>query len=136
MSTELLVPFALDANGHLSVTTDPNVQTMQHVKALVSTQPGTRVMMPNYGVPVRSYLFNAAPELVTMKISNDVTNQMNTWEPSITVIRVRAGNANPATGTAVIDVDYSASPLETGARHTATVLVGGDVIDTSSAVTG
>lgn len=135
MSTELLVPFSLDSNGYLAVTQDPNVQAMQHVKSIVATQPGTRVMLPTYGIPVRSMLFNPNPQLVTMKITRDVEQQMATWEPSITVLNVTA-SPNSDFGIAEVDVDFSSNPLETGLVQTATVLVGGTVIDSSTIVSG
>lgn len=135
MSTELLVPFSLDPNGHPAVTQDPNVQAMQHVKSIVATQPGTRVMLPTYGVPVRSFMFSPDPQLVTMKIDRDVRQQMGTWEPSITVINVTA-TPNSDFGIAEIDVGFSASPIETGQIQTATVLVGGTVIDSTTPVSG
>lgn len=135
MSIELLVPFSLDSNGHLAVTQDPNVQAFQHVKSIVATQPGTRVMLPAYGIPVRSMLFAPNPQLITMKITRDVEQQMATWEPSINVLNVTA-SPNSDFGVATVDVDFSSSPLETGLVQTATVLVGGSVVDSSTPVSG
>lgn len=135
MSVELLVPFSLDANGHPAVTQDPDVQQMQHVKSIVATQPGTRVMLPDYGVPVRSFLFRPDPQLVTMKITRDVEQQMARWEPLITVLSVTA-SPDSDLGTTEIDVDFRGSPLETGAVQTATVLVGGTVITAAQNVSG
>lgn len=135
MSLELLVPFSLDPDGHPAVTQDPDVQAMQHVKSVVATQPGTRVMLPTYGVPVRSFLFRPDPQFITLKITRDVEQQMAAWEPSITVLNV---TASPDTdfGVAAIDVDFTANPLETGVQLTATVLVGGSVVDSTSPVSG
>lgn len=129
------MPFGLDSNGHLAVTQDPAVQAMQHVKSIVATQPGTRVMLPSYGIPVRSLLFRPDPQLVTMKINRDVTQQMAFWEPAITVLNVTA-SPDSDFGVASLEVDFTANPLETGQALTATVLVGGSVIDSSQVVTG
>jgi phage baseplate assembly protein W len=135
MSIELLVPFSLDSNGHPAVTQDPDIQAMQHVKSIVATQPGTRVMLPTYGVPVRSFMFKPDPQLVTLKITRDVEQQMAAWEPSINVLSVRA-SPDSDFGVAEIDVDFSASPLQKGQVQTATVLVGGTVINSTQPVTG
>jgi phage baseplate assembly protein W len=135
VSIELLVPFGLDANGNLAVTADPDVQAMQHVKALVATQPGSRVMLPGYGVPVRTYLFTPDPQLITLKITRDVETQMAAWEPSIRVLGVTA-TPDSDFGVAQVDVSFTASPLDTGATQTATVLVGGDVITSAAPAAG
>lgn len=128
MSTELLVPFSLDSNGHLAVTTDPNVQAEQHVKSIVATNPGERVMLPDYGIPVRGYLFSSPFQLVQLKIQQNVKTQMARWEPSITVLGVTSPNADQY-GVAQVDVSFTSNPLETGGKHTATVLIGGDVVE-------
>ncbi len=128
MSLELLVPFGLDDNGHAAVTQDPDVQAMQHVKSIVATNPGERVMLPDYGVPVREYMFKPDPDLITLKINRDVTIQVARWEPSVTVLGVRA-SPDSDFGVAEIDVDFTANPVETNAVQTATVEVGGTVIE-------
>ena len=128
MSIELLVPFSLDSNGHLATTQSPDKQAMQHVKSIVATNPGERVMLPDYGVPVREYMFHPDPDLITMKINRDVMVQMARWEPAITVLGVRA-TPNSDFGLAEIDVDFTANPVETNAVQTATVEVGGTVIE-------
>lgn len=135
MSSELLVPFGLDDNGHPATTQDPDVQAMQHVKSIVATNPGERVMLPDYGVPVREYMFKPDPELISLKINRDVTVQMARWEPSISVLTVRA-SADSDFGLAEIDVDFAADPVETSAAQTATVEVGGTVINSANAVSG
>lgn len=134
MSVELVVPFGLDSNGNLAVTTDPNVQAAQHVKSIVATNPGERVMLPNYGIPVRGYLFSSPFQLVQLKIQQDVKTQMARWEPSITVLGVTSPNADQY-GVAQVDVSYTSNPLETGGKQTATVLVGGDIVEQSQYAT-
>lgn len=128
MSTELLVPFGLDSNGHPAVTQSPDIQAMQHVKSVVATNPGERVMLPDYGVPVRGYLFQPDPELITLKINRDVTIQLARWEPAISVLGIRA-SPDSDFGLAEIEVDFTANPVETNAVQTATVEVGGTVIE-------
>jgi phage baseplate assembly protein W len=134
VSTELQVPFSLDSNGNLAVTTDPNVQAAQHVKSIVATNPGERVMMPDYGIPVRGYLFSSAYQLVELKIQQNVKTQMARWEPRITVLGVTSPNADQY-GVAQVDVSYTSNPLETGGTQTATVLIGGDVVEQSQYAT-
>lgn len=132
MSTEILYPFGLSATGGIAVTTDPNVQTAQHVNSLISTRPGERVMVPAYGVDLASQVFADSDE-VADSVINDVTTAMQKWEPSVTVQSVStAAGIDPSTGLVQIEVDYltpasnSNSPTS---LSTATVLVGGTVIE-------
>lgn len=126
MSAEILIPFTLDVNGSIAVTTDPDVQQAQHVSSLVTTNPGERVMKPTYGVPVATYLFGNGAAAIAQKIGKDVMQAMAAWEPGITVNSV-SPVWNAQGGIAEIDVDYLAAPEDTGQVQTATVNVGGTV---------
>lgn len=127
MSAEILIPFALDVNGSIAQTTDPDVQQAQHVSSLLTTQPGERVMRPTYGVPTMKYLFGANGGQVTALINKDVQTAMATWESGITVNSITPV-WNDQGGIAEIEVDYLAAPEDTGAVQTATINPGGQVI--------
>jgi phage baseplate assembly protein W len=129
MSTEVFVPFGLDAHGAVLVTSDPEVQAMQHVRSLAATEPGERVMLPRYGIPLKDYLFAPGLSAVTARITNEVTLAMAAWEPGITVLRVipKPGENN---GVASIDVDFTRGVTPNPSLSSqATVLVGGTVVE-------
>lgn len=127
MSVEILVPFTLDPlTGKVMQTSDPNVQQMQHVASLVSTQPHERVMHPDYGIPISSYVFQTGASIVARQITTDVTQQMAQWEPGIQVLGV-IPIADDQLGVARVDVEFETSPEATGVTQTATVHVGGTV---------
>jgi phage baseplate assembly protein W len=132
MSVEIAFPFALTASGSIAVTSDPGVQAQQHVTSLVSTQPGERVMQPAYGVSLNALVFAANDPAVVNVIQQDVTSALAQWEPSLSVLSVTpAAGQDPTQGQAMVNVDYqiAAQPGQPGAGiHTATVLVGGDVV--------
>lgn len=135
MSTELLTPFQLTASGQVAVTADPNVQAGQHVTSLISTNPGERVMVPAYGVPLASLVFASNDPVVVTTIQRDVTTALAQWEPSIIVKSVSpAPGQDPTQGAAMVNVDFQAGaqPGAPGAAvQTATVLVGGTVVNDS-----
>jgi Bacteriophage baseplate protein W len=128
MSIEILVPFALDQNGKVATTADPDLQAMQHVESLVATYPGERVMLPAYGIPLRDYMFAPGVSAVTARINNDVNSAMGAWEPSLTV-RSITPTADELEGVSDIKVDFTRGAANTSPVSTATVLVGGTVID-------
>lgn len=136
MSTEILSPFQLTSSGSVAITTSPTVQANQHVQALVSTQPGERIMLPTYGVSLNALVFAPNDPAVINIVTQDVTAAIGTWEPSLTVNSVSPVPGNdPTTGQAQVNVDYSVG-AQAGAPgsgiFTATVLVGGDVISDGS----
>jgi phage baseplate assembly protein W len=126
MPSEILIPFALDVNGGVAQTTDPDVQQEQHVSSLIGTNPGERVMRPTYGIPTDSYLFTGNTANIATMITKDVKQAMATFEPGITVNSVTPVWNNQL-GVADIDVDYLAAPEDTGAIQSATISVGGTV---------
>ena len=132
MSTELQAPFQLTPSGGVATTTDPRVQAEQHVTSLVSTNPGERIMLPGYGVPLSALVFAPNDPIVIATIQSDVTNALAAWEPSIIVNSVSpAQGADPNEGIAMVNVDFQAGaiPGAPGAGLlTATILVGGEVI--------
>lgn len=135
MSTELVAPFQLTPSGGVAVTTDPRVQAQQHVTSLVSTNPGERVMLPGYGVPLAGLVFASNNPAVVSTIQNDVVQALAQWEPSISVNSVSpASGTDPTQGTAMVNVDFTAgaTPGAPGAGvQTATILVGGTVVNDS-----
>jgi uncharacterized protein len=128
---ELFYPFSLSPTGSIASTgANPSLEAQQHVDALVSTQEGERVMLPTYGVNVAQNLFLNNPDAIAAAISNDVQKQMAIWEPSVKVISVNPVYSDLQEGFVNISVDYAiaASPLTPNNVNTATVLVGGQVI--------
>ena len=134
MSTEILQPFGLAPDGSIAVTTDANQQAGQHVESLVATGPGERVMIPTYGVPLRSTVFAPDDDVAVAILQQKVQSALATWEPSITINSINVVDLpGDPTGTAGIQLDWSQNaPLNSSANGvlTATILVGGTVVGT------
>lgn len=130
MSVELAIPFGLDPSGGVAVTTVPAQQVQQHLKALVSTNPGERVMQPTYGVPLANYVFGLDTDQTAAAVSNDVSAAVAKWEPNVNIQHVRTLVSDTSQGLVSLDVDYAPGPVapSPSAVSTATVLPGGDVI--------
>ena len=129
MSTEIVAPFALTPYGSVSSTTDPNVQAKQHIESILATSPGERVMRPNYGVPLKKYVFAPNPATVATQISRDVSTQMALWEPAIKVLSITPV-ANDSFGVSDVNVDFSLNPGAGSSSNIATVSLGGTVTET------
>lgn len=130
MSRELQAPFGLTPSGGVAVVTTPGDMVQQHLKSLVSTNPGERVMQPQYGVPISSYVFGLSAEEVGPLIASDVRQAIQRWEPAVNLQNVQTMLADTSEGLTAVDVQYSPGATVTSATttSTATVLVGGSVV--------
>jgi uncharacterized protein len=132
VSTEILQPFQLAPSGGVAVTAVPSQQVQQHLQSLVSTNPGDRLMQPQYGVPLAGYLFGLDRSQVALLANTDISVAIGKWEPMVSIRDVRTTLSNDSLGMLAITVEYSPGPApsSSGAQvHTATILVGGDVIE-------
>jgi phage baseplate assembly protein W len=120
----------LDSSGSISTTTDPDVQVMQHVRSLIETSPGERVMMPDYGVLMEGFVFEPGVTPASLDITNQVQGQMAMWEPTVNVVGV-IPVGDEVNGVANVDVSFvhgSNALLASPVASTATILVGGEVV--------
>jgi phage baseplate assembly protein W len=133
MPTEIAFPFRLASDGTIAVETNPDRQIAQHVNALVGTQPGERVMLPDYGVSVADLLFEPSARFVTQEITRAVENAFATFEPGVVLQRAVPIADHTQQSLARIEVDYTRREDGTSpsalAQHTntAVVRVGGTV---------
>jgi phage baseplate assembly protein W len=135
MSVEIQVPFQLGQNGVIATISDPALIVDQHVKSLVSTASGERIMLPTYGLALAGLVFGSNDPVLLNVIKNDVISAFNLWEPSIAIQNVNPSQATDAqSGVAAVDVQYTVTNLNavgTAVRpvtQTATMTVGGTVV--------
>lgn len=132
MSSEIVVPFSLDGNGSVNATTDANLQINQHLKSLVATGPGERVMLPTYGVPLRNTIFAPYDNLQATMLQAQISNALGTWEPNIDISGVQITPTGGApSGEVGVNVNWiPRAPTGSGTGiQTAVILVGGTVVE-------
>jgi hypothetical protein len=130
MARELQAPFGLTPSGGIAVVTTPGDMVQQHLKALVSTNPGDRAMRPTYGVPLASYVFGLSADEVGPLVASDVRQAVQQWEPAVNLQNVQTMVADTSEGLVAVDVNYSPGATTTSSTttSTATVLVGGAIV--------
>jgi uncharacterized protein len=57
MNREISLPFRVGADGGIATTSDPGTQGKQHLTTFLLTDPGERVMRPDFGTTVRHEVF-------------------------------------------------------------------------------
>lgn len=68
----------------LSQTIRDNIK--QNIKMLILTAPGERMMLPNYGVGLRNYLFEEEPE---HEIIEKIRDQISLYLPQISIVTLK-----------------------------------------------
>ena len=73
------------AENGLSLTRNLAENTKQNIKNVILTSPGERVMIPDFGVGIRRFLFeNDTPE-ASAELRSRILTQLATYMPSVVV---------------------------------------------------
>lgn len=65
-------------------------QIKSDLLCLLLTNPGERVMLPEFGTPLRRMVFQPNDNMSKTEIINMVSNSVSTWEPRIVVSSINA----------------------------------------------
>ena len=94
-----------DINGFTMID-DFHSLVRQNLKMLILTNPGERVMIPDFGVGLPTYLFENFTETTYVQIENDIREQVATYLPIVSIGRVGFDNSSPDTSTLKIALEY------------------------------
>ena len=72
---------------HMVTTLKDNIK--QNLKMLILTNPGERVMDPNFGVGIRRYLFEVVSDEVYAEIDSKIKQQVSLYLPYLKITRVQ-----------------------------------------------
>ena len=85
----------LDLDYNLEIEVSGEVKTVkdskaieQSVKTILSTYPGERYMLPQFGSKLKRYLFDQMDIGTTDLMTAEIENALEQWEPRITVTDV------------------------------------------------
>lgn len=59
---------------------------------LILTNPGDRVMLPQFGTPLRKFFYEPNTEATRSSISKAISDAITQWEPRITVTSITVTN--------------------------------------------
>ncbi len=94
-----------DIHGYTMIG-DFHTLIKQNLKMLILTNPGERVMIPDFGVGIQSYLFQNFSESTYTEIENDIKEQVAKYLPVVAISRVGFDNSSPDTNTLRISLEY------------------------------
>lgn len=101
----LAFPLAVDTNGALA-TVAYEEDIRQSIRIILATNPGERVMRPEFGAGLRDFVFEPADTGTMHRIRQRVQEALIDWEARIDVLEV-AGTLDTATkSTVFIRITY------------------------------
>jgi phage baseplate assembly protein W len=98
-------PIQPDARGRL-VYSRASQDIEEAIWLIVSTAPGERVMLPEFGCGIQEYVFQVNSDLVRAAIAADVHQALVRWEPRIDVMDVQVESPTGQPNLMLIRVDY------------------------------
>jgi len=113
--TDAAFPWRSDAAGRTAVA-DVDAHVLQMIELLLFTEPGERVMRPEFGGGVRRLVFGAASPEVASALQFVIQAGMDRWLGDI----VRVEKLSVEAEDAALRVDLTYVILATGEQRTAT----------------
>jgi len=105
-SLSVKLPITRNTADGFTMIKDFQTLVRQNFKMLVLTSPGERVMEPDFGVGVRSYLFENFNNSVFTEIESAIRKQVSIFLPVIDVRQVEFDSSNPDNNVLGIRIVY------------------------------
>lgn len=84
-------PIVKDARGFL-YSQDGIDQIKSDMLVLLFTNPGERVMLPDFGTPLRKLIFEPNDAALRLQAKNMIINSIKKWEPRIAVKNIEVSS--------------------------------------------
>jgi hypothetical protein len=97
-------PVALDATGAIAEA-EYETDIEQSVRIILGTEPGERVMRPDFGAGLRGLVFEPINTTTMALVQYRVQNALVLWEPRIDSVTVVV-SADPPLGKLQVDISY------------------------------
>lgn len=98
-------PLGVSASGGVAlVSGDREIE--EAIRLILGTAPGERPMRPEFGCAVHDLVFASADATTAGRISYEVRNSLDRWEPRIEVVDVDVSPDPADASTLYIDIHY------------------------------
>jgi len=108
ITLSLAFPYQLGATGFPALA-DPKKVAFYHITALLLTGKNEKVMNPDYGVNIHSYVFDNLTAITMARISSVVKSAIAEWIPEVVVTRVAPSiqkNEDGTQSTIILEIEY------------------------------
>jgi uncharacterized protein len=101
------LPLQLDTEDGIALTKTLKETIKQNLKMLVLTSPGERLMIPDYGVGIRNYLFEQNISSVRTDLAAKINEQVATYMPFIQIINIEFENSIDNSEVLIASIKYA-----------------------------
>jgi hypothetical protein len=108
-------PPQVDVNGDMSLT-EYEQDVRQAVLVILGTNPGERVMRPDFGAGLNRFVFEPVNSGTMHAVAAQVKESLINWEPRITVLDVNVTADPVQMNLLLIDIDYQIRSTNTTAN--------------------
>jgi phage baseplate assembly protein W len=98
-------PVATGREGDVALVADAE-DVRQAVRLILETEPGERVMRPDFGSGLRGLVFEPITTTTLALVRHRVERGLTQWEPRIDVEAVRVSADDAAAGRLLVEIDY------------------------------
>ena len=106
LGTGFKFPVCVDPNTGKVRTSSNEEDIAEAVRIILSTTPGERPMMPEFGCAINTFVFSGTDYTTMTLVKREVENSLIMWEPRIKDIRVDVSPADSDNGKLIINVNY------------------------------
>lgn len=104
-------PLSLSDAGDFTVNETFKELVKQNFKTLLLTIPGERIMMPDFGVGLQTYLFENLESGGVSGVAAAINNQVSKYMPYINVLNIDTKNSEDNEHLASVSITYYIKPL-------------------------
>jgi phage baseplate assembly protein W len=101
----LAFPLAPDARGGLA-TAAYEEDVRQSIRIILGTNPGERVMRPDFGAGLRDFVFESIEATTMHRVQTRVQEALIDWEPRIDVLQVEVTTDAAVRNRLLIEITY------------------------------
>ena len=101
------LPVVLDGSTGFGMITTITDMIKQNLMMLVLTNPGERIMEPEYGVGITQYLFQNFSDNVYSEIDNKIREQASIYMPTVSINEVSFYSLEPDSNKVSFRLTYS-----------------------------
>jgi uncharacterized protein len=94
-------------DGHYVLLKNITSVAQQNLKMLVLTNPGERIMIPDFGVGISRYLFQQEVQFTSGAIQNRILSQVSQYLPYIEVTNIEIFERQDLSNTFQVTIEYS-----------------------------
>lgn len=106
-SIGVAIPLLKDSADGFQMLKTIRQTVKQNLKMLILTNPGERVMDPEFGVGIRTYLFSNFSDNIQSELYDKIISQAATYIPAVTITKITFLETNPDTNSLSFQIYYS-----------------------------